>query len=228
MESWIIMQASYLIRILAAALCGAAIGFERQNRLKNAGIRTHIIVSVTSAMMMIVSKYGFSDVLSNTGVGLDPSRIAAGVVTAVGFLGVGIIFVHKQTVSGLTTAAGIWATVGIGMTVGAGMYMLGISSALLIIIVQLILNRPWKFLKSPTLEKIVFSIQGDRNPIPEYLAKFKEKNIEIINTNITRKSSGAIEVKLYVRFPDYEDIEQALQMLMEDPDVKEVECNIGG
>lgn len=82
--------------------------------------------------MMIISKYGFSDILAVHNVGLDPSRIAAGVVTAIGFLGAGIIFVHNQSVSGLTTAAGIWATVGVGMSVGGGQYLIGIFSTILL------------------------------------------------------------------------------------------------
>lgn len=107
----LILQLEYSARILLAAVCGACIGYERTNRLKTAGIRTHVIVSLAAALMMIISKYGFSDILAVHNVGLDPSRIAAGVVTAIGFLGAGIIFVHNQSVSGLTTAAGIWATV---------------------------------------------------------------------------------------------------------------------
>ena len=122
----LILQLEYSARILLAAVCGACIGYERTNRLKTAGIRTHVIVSLAAALMMIISKYGFSDILAVHNVGLDPSRIAAGVVTAIGFLGAGIIFVHNQSVSGLTTAAGIWATVGVGMSVGGGQYLIGI------------------------------------------------------------------------------------------------------
>ena len=93
---------------MLSIICGAGIGFERETRLKTAGIRTHIIVSLGSALMMIISKYGFGDVLQSSNIGLDPSRIAAGIVTAVGFIGAGVIFVRNQTISGVTTAAGIW------------------------------------------------------------------------------------------------------------------------
>ena len=130
-----LMDVEYLIRILIAAVCGGAVGFERGSRMKMAGTRTHLIVSMAAALMMIVSKYGFHDILGLTGVGMDPSRIAAGAVTAIGFLGAGVIFVRKQNVSGITTAAGIWATVGIGLAIGAGLYFIGVITAILIVLI---------------------------------------------------------------------------------------------
>ena len=90
-------ELEFLLRIVLSIICGAGIGFERETRLKTAGIRTHIIVSLGSALMMIISKYGFGDVLQSSNIGLDPSRIAAGIVTAVGFIGAGVIFVRNQT-----------------------------------------------------------------------------------------------------------------------------------
>lgn len=104
--SWFsIQELEYLLRIVLAAVCGGAIGFERERRSKSAGIRTHIIVALSAALMMVVSKYGFFDVIGLGGISLDASRVAAGVVTAIGFLGVGVIFTHGRTVSGVTTAA---------------------------------------------------------------------------------------------------------------------------
>ena len=88
-----LVELEYLLRILLSALCGAFIGLEREKRAKNAGIRTHILVAISSTLMMIVSKYGFYDVITTPGISLDASRIAAGVVTAIGFLGAGVIFV---------------------------------------------------------------------------------------------------------------------------------------
>ena len=108
MEQWI-----FVARLLGAAVCGGLIGYERQSRKKTAGVRTHVIISVAAATMMIISKYGFNDVLGEY-VRLDPSRVAAGIVTAVGFIGSGIIFFRNNNVSGITTSAGIWATVGVG------------------------------------------------------------------------------------------------------------------
>lgn len=117
-------QLIYVLRLVSAALCGGLIGYERQSRKKTAGTRTHVIIAVAAAAMMIISKYGFNDVLGDY-VKLDPSRVAAGIVTAVGFIGSGIIIFRNNNVNGITTSAGIWATVGVGMAMGAGMYVLG-------------------------------------------------------------------------------------------------------
>lgn len=93
--SWFsIQELEYLLRIILAAVCGGAIGFGAGAALKSAGIRTHIIVALSAALMMVVSKYGFFDVIGLGGISLDASRVAAGVVTAIGFLGVGVIFTH--------------------------------------------------------------------------------------------------------------------------------------
>ena len=132
----------YITRILIAGICGMIIGFERKNRLKEAGIRTHCLVACGAALMMILSKYSFFDCNSaDMGVkDADPSRIASQVVSGVGFLGAGMIFVHKNTITGLTTAAGIWATAGIGMAIGAGMYITGGAVTVIVVIVQTILH----------------------------------------------------------------------------------------
>lgn len=133
MDITVFTELEFFFRILIAGICGGLIGYERNNRLKEAGIRTHLIVALAAALIMVVSKYGFSDVTTLKGVALDPSRIAAQIVTGVGFLGAGMIFVRNQTISGLTTAAGVWATAGIGMTIGAGLYFLGVAATLLIV-----------------------------------------------------------------------------------------------
>ena len=116
------------IRIVAAALIGAVIGYERELRGKGAGVRTHVLVALGSALFMILSIYGFPE-----GYRFDASRIAAGVVGGLGFLGGGIIMKNKR-VSGLTTAAGIWVTGAIGMAVGAGMYSLSLLCTAILII----------------------------------------------------------------------------------------------
>jgi putative Mg2+ transporter-C (MgtC) family protein len=107
-----------------ALLLSAAIGLEREIRQKNAGLRTHTLVGVGAALFMLISKYGFTDVLEPRLVVLDPSRVAAQIVTGVGFLGAGLIFVRRDSVRGLTTAASIWVTAAIGSAAGAGLVIL--------------------------------------------------------------------------------------------------------
>ena len=130
-------ELDWLLRILVAAFCGALIGYERAIQRKTAGVRTHIVVAIASALFMIVSKYGFTDLLNMHDLSLDPSRIAAQIVTGISFIGAGTILVRKEQISGLTTAAGVWATAAIGMAVGAGMYFIGILSTALLFIIQL-------------------------------------------------------------------------------------------
>jgi putative Mg2+ transporter-C (MgtC) family protein len=107
-----------------ALVLSAAIGLEREVRQKNAGLRTYTLVGVGAALFMLISKYGFSDVLRPGLVILDPSRVAAQIVTGVGFLGAGLIFVRRDSVRGLTTAAGVWVTAAVGAAAGAGLPIL--------------------------------------------------------------------------------------------------------
>lgn len=120
-----------ILRLITAACFGALIGLDREYRAKEAGLRTHFLVCLGSALVMIVSQHGFGDLLGQEGIGLDPSRIAAQVVSGIGFLGAGTIIIHKQFVRGLTTAAGLWATAAIGLVIGAGMYYIGIAGVFL-------------------------------------------------------------------------------------------------
>ncbi len=135
------LQLEFVLRVLLASVCGMFIGWERERRLKSAGLRTHMLVALASSLMMVISKYAFMDVVYLSSVQVDASRVAAGVVQAIGFLGAGVIFVKKDNIVGVTTAAGLWATVGIGLTIGSGLYVLGIAATALIILIQLIVHR---------------------------------------------------------------------------------------
>ena len=125
------MNGELILRLFVAGILGAVIGLDRAYRAKEAGFRTHFLVSLGSALFMIVSQYGFSDLLGSPDIHLDPSRIAAQIVSGIGFLGAGTIIFQKQFVRGLTTAAGLWATAGIGMAIGGGMYVLGTAATVL-------------------------------------------------------------------------------------------------
>jgi putative Mg2+ transporter-C (MgtC) family protein len=114
---------------LAFAL-SSLIGLEREWRQKSAGLRTHTLVGFGAALILLVSKYGFSDVLNGSSVILDPSRVAAQIVSGVGFIGGGLIFVRGDAVRGLTTAATVWLTAAIGMACGAGLAILALVSTL--------------------------------------------------------------------------------------------------
>lgn len=126
------MELTLVLRLCVAGLCGTVIGLDREYRVKEAGFRTHFLVALGSALMMIVSQYGFEEFLStHEGMRWDPGRIAAQVVSGIGFIGGGTIIIHRQLVRGLTTAASLWATAGIGLTAGCGMFWLAAAAAVL-------------------------------------------------------------------------------------------------
>jgi putative Mg2+ transporter-C (MgtC) family protein len=119
---------------MAAAL-GSVIGFERERLSWAAGLRTHMLVCVGSALIMIVSAFGFFDVLQNEHVVLDPSRVAAQVVSGIGFLGAGSILLRGEIVRGLTTAASLWSVAAIGLAVGGGLYTASIAATIIILVI---------------------------------------------------------------------------------------------
>jgi len=117
-------QVALLATLGLALVLSSLIGLERELRLKSAGLRTHTLVGVGSCLIMLVSKYGFGDVITAYEITLDPSRIAAQIVSGIGFIGGGLIFVQRDVVRGLTTAATIWLVAGVGMACGAGLPIL--------------------------------------------------------------------------------------------------------
>ena len=120
-----------LLRLIIAAAAGSVIGFERERLQWAAGLRTHMLVCVGSCLVMIVSAYGFSEVLQQKNIVLDPSRIAAQVVSGIGFLGAGTILLRGEIVRGLTTAASLWAVAAIGLAVGSGLYVAAVATTLI-------------------------------------------------------------------------------------------------
>jgi len=129
------------VRLLAAAALGSVIGLERERLSWTAGLRTHMLVSVGSALIMIVSAYAFSDVLGEQHVVLDPSRIAAQVVSGIGFLGAGAILLRGEVIRGLTTAASVWAVAAIGLAVGGGLYVAATVATVIILVILSFIRR---------------------------------------------------------------------------------------
>ena len=168
------LQCVWGLQIILTLILGFAIGFERKMRFKEAGIRTHTIVCVGACIYMLVSKYGFE--------GADTARVAAQIVSGIGFIGAGMIFYHKQVVHGLTTAAGIWATAAIGMAVGAGLFIIAVISTAIIILVQCVMHLNVKIFRSRHYLRLnilfVCKGQGEREKVKEI---FKVKRFTKIN-----------------------------------------------
>jgi putative Mg2+ transporter-C (MgtC) family protein len=129
---------SQFVELGIAFLLSATVGLEREIRHKSAGLRTYTVVGTAAALFLLISKYGFTDVLVADRIVLDPSRVAAQIVTGIGFIGAGLIFVRDDRVAGLTTAATVWLVTGIGMACGAGLLLLAVAATVAYFIVALI------------------------------------------------------------------------------------------
>lgn len=219
MNQFLWTQAELLCRIIIAGICGGIIGYERKSRNKEAGIRTHMIVALGASLIMIVSKYGFADILGEQGIALDPSRIAAQIVTGVGFLGAGMIFMRKNTISGLTTAAGIWATSAIGMSIGSGLYLLGIVTTVLIVVIQIILHG--RLLKETYKDEISFLLKKDKMAVNQLQELLEKDNIEILNIQISKKGENYL-VELIVALPENYKATQLINLFKDCEYIEEI------
>ena len=211
-ELWV--QVEYLVRIFVAACLGLLIGSERKNRNKSAGIRTHVIVALGAALIMVVSKYGFMDVEK-----ADAARVAAQVVSGIGFLGAGVIFVRNNLVNGLTTAAGIWATAGVGLALGAGMYVVGISSALLVLFIQFVMHRIAYFADVASgglIRMTLVKREGIVQSMEDYLQREK---LSVISVKINKTKKDEVKLEFDVVFPPGYKKTKLLARLVEMDDV---------
>lgn len=190
-------QGEFVLRILFAGLLGSMIGIERKNRNKLAGVRTHAIVALGAALMMVVSKYGFYDIVE-----YDASRVAAQIVSGVGFLGAGIIFVrNSNSVSGLTTAAGIWATAGVGMSMGSGLYVIGVCSTVLIIGMQVLLHKIGFLANEAYPDNVKVVINITENGVQEIEAFIAQEKIGMRTIKINKSDKNNIKIDLELIFP---------------------------
>ena len=183
----IFQNIEFLIKMVLATSMGAIIGFERKSRNKEAGIRTHAIVCLASALMVIVSKYGFFDVGN-----YDAARVAAQVVSGIGFLGAGLIFIKNNAVNGLTTAAGVWATAGIGLAMGAGLYAVAIFGTLLIVIIQTLMHKDTFLNKDHLTITFEIELEDSFNSIREIRSCLERFKLEIQNVEIIKKNRFVI------------------------------------
>ena len=210
----------FILRLFVAGAMGVLIGLEREYRAKEAGYRTHFLVALGSALMMIVSQYGFDAVLKTDLVRLDPSRLAAQVVSGIGFIGAGTIILQKQIVRGLTTAAGIWATSGIGLAVGAGMYEIGIAATLLVLIGLEVLSF---FFKSLGMHNLVVDFSTEnRESLKRISSKFKSKNYLVVSYEMREEEEfGKIvyHVNMMIRAKQKNEESLLLLLLQDFPDV---------
>lgn len=211
----------FVWRLVLAAIFGTIIGLDREYREKEAGFRTHFLVSLGSALMMIVSQYGFSEILTHDGVSLDPSRIAAQVVSGIGFIGAGTIIFNHQIVRGLTTAASLWATAGIGLTAGAGMSWLALAATILTLVALEGLSLVFRSLGSRRMV-VVFSA-SDRTGVADTLDRIRTDGYMVVSYEVVPQVVGGdgitYRVTIVVKAKPGSDNNQLLALLRENTDI---------
>lgn len=218
-------QAELFLRILISIVAGLVIGYERTNRGKDGGVRTHTIVAIASCLMMIISQYGFGDFFgkfTNSGIDLrlDPSRVAAQIVSGVGFLGAGMIFIQKNTVTGLTTAAGIWATAGIGMALGCGMYFMGIACTVIIVVLQWLLHKSPKFSHLTNEKELSFVMRDNSESMAHLIGVMKKYEVFASEINYKKKQDGMMEVSILAQCDSKKNMLYLLEELYSYEDIK--------
>jgi putative Mg2+ transporter-C (MgtC) family protein len=196
-----ISNTELLSRLVLAAALGSVIGFERERLNWAAGLRTHMLVCVGSTLIMLVSAFGFADVLNEKNVVLDPSRVAAQVVSGIGFLGAGSILLRGEVVRGLTTAASLWSVAGIGLAVGGGMYTASVGATVIILVI-LAGVKP--------IERRFIAVKQQRNV--QLLAERGRVSLDSLHSVL---GGGSVRVKQFIvqqsdDDPDLDDVQIAL------------------
>ncbi|MFD2116439.1 MgtC/SapB family protein [Paenibacillus yanchengensis] len=234
---WTITEYELTIRILISALCGGFIGLERELNNHAAGFRTHILVCIGSTCIMLLSVYGFAQFANESNVRIDPARLAAQVITGIGFLGAGAIMRTGSMISGLTTAASIWVVAAIGLCIGAGfMYVAGLATVLVVIIlfvlnkIESVMMRRWR------KREIVVHLIDRPGVLASVTSLFARYDIQISNLAMKSESRvldngnkvATMEVKFTVRTKKPKYYSHAMDLLIANKDIIGLESEYEG
>lgn len=222
------IELDFIIRILLACVCGFSVGYERTKHNKSAGMRTHMIVAVGACIFTLVSKYGFLDALGES-MRVDVSRVSCNIVTGVGFLGAGTIFLKDDQIRGLTTAAGIWCMAAIGMAFGSGVIVIGIIATLVVLVIQrMYFGNSFTSLnfeiKQP--RRLIVCMDDEAEHLEKLMQLFEKWHIVVDSTYIKRhkNNSEIMDYSFNVRIPDKTDIPKLVTDLSMVDSVRSVDC----
>lgn len=214
-------QGIYLLRLLLACACGGAVGFERSLRFKEAGLRTHVIVALGSCLAMIISKYGFFDVVINESMQADVSRIGSNILPSIAFLGAGMIFTRSGSIKGLTTAAGIWATACIGLAIGCGLYLLGLASTVVIVITHMVLHHEKEFSSSATIH---LHYEPEEEIPNDLRTTFQEEfDCHVRSLEATKNANGSVDVVVKLRSIEHKSMSTIDVKIMKNSNIVKIE-----
>ena len=222
-----------IMRLVAAAFCGVLIGLERELRAKEAGVRTHFLVCFGSALFMVVSVYGFLSMTDPSLVSItekiniangqdfrrfDQARIAAQIVSGIGFIGAGTIMVNRGNITGLTTAAGLWVVAGIGMAIGCGLYVIGLVATMFVLLGLEILRL---FFHKDRLHSMVVYKTANRGLIPQIEQELRNRGWNIVSHDmaVKGKDNDAFRVTLTLQKHASLSDEALVTFLQSFPDV---------
>ena len=194
------MEGEFILRIFGAGVLGGLIGFEREYRSKEAGLRTHFLVALGSALFMIISQYGFQGVQAGR---FDVARVAAQVVTGIGFIGAGVIIFQKNSLRGLTTAAGLWVTAAIGLGCGGGMYIISTVATVLVLLVLEVMHYFLPQFGEKSLAVTV--VAGSKEALMGVIDALNERKISVRSYSVSRIDNGKMRaiLDLKVRHDNY-------------------------
>lgn len=224
-EIWTISYGETAVRLLVATLLGGLVGWEREHNNHPAGLRTHILVCVGSTLIMLLSIYGFPQFMGQQNVRFDPGRIAAQVVSGVGFLGAGTILRQGMTISGLTTAASLWVVAAIGLAAGAGFHFPAILTTLLVLASLELLNRleGWLFHRQ-LLKRMRIQVTKQPKKLGELATVVGSMGIDIkkVQMDEGEEEEPEIEILFILRIPHQVEPTELLDRVQEVPGVKSV------
>lgn len=190
-----IAEEQIVLRLVVAAFLGALVGSDRQRRDQAAGLRTHALVGVGACLFMLVSSFGFGDVVGENGVVLDPSRVAAQVVTGIGFLGAGAIIVRRDNVHGLTTAASVWVSAAVGLAVGGGLWIAAASTTGITLLVLAALKPiEQRFFGRPLTLAVL--VESGTQSIASLRAAAEEIGLSVEHVDVQAAPAGRMRVRL--------------------------------
>lgn len=208
-EQFTLLQyAEFCLRLIFAFLVGGMVGLERSRHFKEAGVRTHVIVCCTAALIMLISKYGFAD-MGSSGVmeafgtrGADSARVAAQAVSGISFLCAGVIIKVGGNIRGLTTAAGIWMTASIGLAIGSGMYIVSAFMAIFLILMQYLFRRVPLGSESYDGYHLKFVVKTGENFQATLKEKLNEWKVTVVDSTITWKRNDVVEFDYVILCPE--------------------------
>lgn len=208
------MYPVFLLRLALAGFLGFLIGLEREYRAKEAGVRTHFLVAIGSALIMIASQWGFMD-LAALNLKVDGSRVAAQIVSGIGFIGAGTIMMHKEFVRGLTTAAALWVAAGVGIAIGGGLYAVGITCALFAILgIEFLPKLTGRYRRKSSIVNLSAEKSFDLHFL---VTKMEQNGFRLLSYEVEphKKLPDLIKVRMVIRERDRGDEFHLLSFLQE-------------